>query len=106
MISRYKLVALDDAAAGMVLADEVRDRLGNVLLAQGAALSESLLQALRRRGVESIRIEEDGLSPEQLAAERERVSARLAHLFRKPHSGAANATLRAELTAYRMEQLK
>jgi hypothetical protein len=106
MTSRYKHVALDEASAGMVLADEVCDRQGNVLLAKGAELSESLMQALRRRGVESIRIEDDALSPEQLAAERERVAARLAHLFRKPHAGAANTLLREQLIGYRMEQLQ
>jgi hypothetical protein len=106
MISRYKHVPIDEATAGMVLADEVCDRHGNVLLAKGAQLSEPLLQALRRRGIESVRIEGEEISHEQLAAERERVAARLAHLFRKAHGGAANTLLREQLTGYRMEQLQ
>ncbi|HEY1229662.1 MAG TPA: hypothetical protein VGF26_20325 [Ramlibacter sp.] len=106
MTGRYKQVALDDAGAGMVLADEVRDGQGNVLLAKGATLGEPMLAALRRRGVEHIRVEDDGLSPEQLAAERERIEARLARLFRQPHGGAADALLREQLAAYRMEQFK
>lgn len=106
MIGRYKQVAIDDAGAGMVLAAEVRDAQGNVLLAEGAALTEALLSALRRRGVESVRIEDDGMSEEQLAAERERVAARLAHLFRKPHGGAADKLLREQVCAWRMEQLQ
>lgn len=106
MTTRSKHVAIDEAAAGMVLADEVRDRQGNVLLAKGAELSEALLQALRKRGVEGIRIEDDGMAPEELAAERERQERRLAHLFRKPYDGQANAFLREQVTAYRMEQLQ
>jgi hypothetical protein len=106
MIGRYKQVAIDDAGAGMVLASEVRDGQGNVLLAEGATLTDALLSALRRRGVESVRIEGDAISEEQLEAERERVAARLAHLFRKPHGGAADALLRQQVTAWRMEQLK
>lgn len=106
MIGRYKQVAIDDAGAGMVLAAEVRDGQGNVLLAEGAALTDALLAALRRRGVESVRIEGDEVSEEQLAAERERIAARLAHLFRKPHGGAADTLLREQISAWRMEQLK
>jgi hypothetical protein len=106
MIGRYKQIAIDDASAGMVLADEVCDRQGNVLLAKGTALSESTLAALRRRGVEGVRIEDDGASPEQLAAGREQVAARVAHLFRAAHGGAADAFLREQIAAYRMEQLQ
>lgn len=106
MIGRYKQIAIDDAGTGMVLAGEVRDGAGNVLLAEGATLTETLLAALRRRGVESIRIEDDSVSEEQLAEQRERLVARLAHLFRKPHGGAADVLLREQITAWRMEQLK
>ena len=106
MIGRYKHIAIDDASAGMVLADEVCDRQGNVLLARGATLSEGLLAALRRRGVEGVRIEDDSVSDEQLATERERVEARLAHLFRKQHGGKADALLRQQITAWRMERFE
>jgi hypothetical protein len=106
MISRYKQVGIDDASAGMVLADEVCDRQGNVLLAKGTQLSDSTLAALRRRGVEGVRVEDDGVSPEQLAAAREEVAVRVGHLFRAAHGGAADAFLREQITAYRMEQLQ
>ncbi|GAB3472260.1 hypothetical protein GCM10027321_45050 [Massilia terrae] len=106
MIGKYKQVAIDDAGAGMVLADEVCDHQGKVLLAKGATLSDTLLVALRRRGVESVRIEDGGISAEELEAERERVAARLAQLFRKPHGGAADALLRAQVEAYRAGQLQ
>jgi hypothetical protein len=106
MISRYKQVSLEEAAAGMVLAAEVCDRQGNVLLAQGTELSDTLLRSLERRGVESVRIEDGGPSQEELAVLREQAGQRLAHLFRNQHEGAADVLLREQLAAWRMEQLQ
>jgi hypothetical protein len=106
MTGRYKQIGIDDASAGMVLADAVYDSQGNVLLAKGTELSESTLAALRRRGVGGVRVGDDSLAPEQLAAERERVEARLAHLFRAADGSGAGAILREQLAAYRMEQLQ
>lgn len=106
MIGRLKQVALDDATAGMMLAQDVRDHQGNVLLAEGASLSDSTLAALRRRGVESVQVEGDSVSEAELAAAREQAQARLAQLFRKPHGSPADALLREQLAAWRMEQLQ
>ena len=106
MIKKYKEVDLDDAGAGMVLAAEVLDHQGSVLLPKGAALTDSLLTSMRRRGIDSVQVVDDGVSPEQLAAERERISARLAQLFRKQGAGRADALLREQLTSYRMEAVE
>jgi hypothetical protein len=106
MISKYRHVDLDDAAAGMVLASAVLDHQGSVLLPAGAPLSDQLLNSMRRRGIDSVRIVDDTVALADLAAERDRVAQRLAHLFRRPHSGAAHAMLRGQLDAYRMEGLQ
>ena len=106
MISRYKDLDLDDATAGMVLAAEVLDHQGSVLLPAGAPLTEALLNSMRRRSIDTVRIVDDAISTEDLARERERIATRLAHLFRHPAPGEANALLQAELTAYRMESLQ
>ena len=45
-------VAIGDATAGMLLAQRLLDAHGEVLLAQGAALTEAVLASLRRRGIE------------------------------------------------------
>lgn len=106
MSGRYKQVSLDQAVVGMVLGGEVCDHQGKVLLAAGAVLSETLLQALARRGIESVRVEDDALSPEELFALRERTQQRLAYLFRNPHTGAADNLLREQIIGYRMEPLQ
>ncbi len=106
MISRYKQLDLDDAEAGMVLAADVLDHQGSVLLPAGAPLTEALLKSMRRRSIDSVRVVDDAISTEELARERERVAARLARLFRVPARDEANATLRAALSAYRMESLQ
>jgi hypothetical protein len=106
MIRKFKEVDLDDAEAGMVLAADVLDHQGSVLLPAGAPLSEQLLTSMRRRGIASVAIVDDSVCAADLAAERERVAQRLAHLFRRPDAGPGHALLRAQLEAYRMEGLQ
>lgn len=85
-------IPIDDATAGMVLAEALCDPAGSVLLPAGATLTSATLNSLRRRGIESLGVvgesaaEDAGAS----AAERERKCARLARLFR--HSAEAGAT--------------
>ena len=62
---------LADVAEGAVLAADVLDAHGDVLLASGTGLTSSHLQLLRRRGVASVSVySEDELPPRpgQLAA--------------------------------------
>jgi hypothetical protein len=106
VISKYREVDLDDAETGMILAAEVLDHQGSVLLPAGAALTDALLTSMRRRGIDSVRIVDDSVSTQDLEAERERIALRLAHLFRRTDAGAANAMLQAGLEAYRMEALQ
>lgn len=106
MISKYKQLDLDDAQAGMVLSAGVLDHQGSVLLPAGAALTDSLLTSMRRRGIDSVQVVDDAISTHELEAERERIAARLARLFRRPGQSAADTVLRAALGAYRMESLQ
>ena len=106
MISKNKQLDLDDAAAGMVLAAEVLDHQGSVLLPAGAALTEALLTSMRRRGIDQVQVVDDAVPEQELAAERERVGQRLAHLFRRPGPAAADALLQAQIRAFRLEPLR
>ena len=88
----------------MVLHEDVGGG-GNVLLPRQTALSEALLRSLVRRGIETLMIVDDTMTPEQLAAERARILERLAYLFRRAGDGRANALLRNVVEQYRMATL-
>jgi hypothetical protein len=89
-------IDIEQAAAGMVLARDLKDATGSVLLLAGATLSEGNLASLRRRGVAACVVLQESADGEReadaaaAAAERERRLQRLAHLFR--HSAGEQAT--------------
>lgn len=102
MISKYKQLDLDDAAAGMVLSEDVLDGKGGILLPAKTELTDALLTSLRRRGIESVWVVNNEVSEEELRAERERVQQRLAHLFRKCRDDRTCTVLLQHITAYRL----
>jgi hypothetical protein len=106
MISRHKEIDLDEAVAGTVLSREVLDGRGGVLLPQGTALTETLLNSLRRRGIDRVFVVNEAISEHVLRAERERVQQRLATLFRKARGEQAAEILLATITQHRLEALQ
>ncbi len=102
MIKRCKEVDVDDAEPGMVLFEAVLDAHGSVLLPEAAALTEAMLTSLRRRGIDRILVVNDAISEEALKAERERVQARLEHLFRRCGNAGACGELRRQIIEYRL----
>jgi hypothetical protein len=101
MSTRQLDIFLDDAQAGMVLASALLDNHGGTLLPKGAELTQSVLQSLHRRGVERLSVVDSGISPEELAEERERAEQRLAVLFRGAAGQAGSESLRLCLLHYR-----
>ena len=99
-------IGLDQAAAGMTLAAALLDDHGSVLLPQDAALTDSMLAALRRRGIERCVVwaEAEPVDPAALARERERRRQRLQRLFRHSAADAGGQLLLARLQAYRERQ--
>ncbi|NHZ93370.1 hypothetical protein F2P45_30825 [Massilia sp. CCM 8733] len=110
-------IGIDDASEGMVLACDLRDAGGAVLLPAGATLGAAALASLRRRGIERLQVvgavdpdassADDALDAAARQAERERQCARLQHLFRRCMNGSAggaggaSAVLFERLLAYR-----
>jgi hypothetical protein len=90
----------------MVLSDVVRDGRGNVLLAQGIVLTESMLASLGRHGIDLLPILQavPAPPPPDPAA----VQARLDHLFRKHDRDDlgdwATSTLRRYVEDYRLQR--
>src|SRR5438067_2343349 len=106
MSSVYKLTELGRARPGMVLAADLLDRQGQMLLPQGAALTTASIASLARHGVDMLTIAPDeGATPEIDAPA---VLARLEYLFRKIDADApgdwATANLRRFVEDYRLER--
>ena len=81
------IVSVDQAAAGMVLANPVTDRRGRLLIPAGQALSDRHVDALKMWGVASLDIEGDeevevvaSISPEALEAARAELSPFYRHM--------------------------
>ena len=81
MSAPYQLTPLAETRPGMVLSDVVRDGKGNVLLAQGIVLTESMLASLARHGIDLLPIMQ--AVPVPPPPDPDAIQARLDHLFRK-----------------------
>lgn len=106
MISKYKQLDLDDAEVGMILSASVLDHQGSVLLPAGAALTDTLLTSMRRRGIDTVQVIDDTVSTQDLDAERHRIAERLERLFRRSDKSAADTALQVGVSTYRMESLQ
>ena len=81
MSGPFHLTPLAEIRPGMVLSDVVRDGTGNVLLAQGVVLTESMLASLARHGIDMLPILQAEPAPPPL--DPVAVQGRLDHIFRK-----------------------
>jgi hypothetical protein len=105
MNGAYQLISLSDARPGMVLGEVLRDDKGNVLLAQGALLTESMLASLARHGVAMLRVVAARAEPEPMI-DPVRVQERLDRVFRKHerdnHGDWATGILRRYVEDFRL----
>ncbi len=113
-------IGLDQAAVGMTLAAALLDDNGSVLLPQDAALTDSVLASLRRRGVQRCVVWADAAADEsasdatdgaagptaaQLQREHQLRVLRLERLFRHSGAGAGGRLLLERLRDYRNRML-
>lgn len=98
-------IGIGEAAEGMVLAHDLRDSGGAVLLPAGASLTLASLASLGRRGIERLDVVADEEAPDAAAvqAARDQRCARLARLFRRSAGSGATDLLIARLLHYRKE---
>lgn len=105
MHAQERLINLDDAQGGESLSRPILDSQGQVLMAPGAQLTESAIQALRRRHVEAIWVRHDAadLADTQAieSARRAQYRKRLARLFRKVPLHDGSRRLLTLLSRYR-----
>ena len=105
MSDQYELVPLAHLFPGMMLADVLLDAQGQVLLAEGAVLSEASILSLARHGVGAVPVRRAvALASPSLDA----VQARLDHVFRRndrdDHGDWATGLLRRYVEDYRLKR--
>jgi len=95
MAASTEHLMLEQVQPGMVLAEELLDVQGHVLLPQGTTLTAAMLALMPRHGIEILPIVVSGVSEQELTLQREQHQKRIAHLFRKqdPENAADWATL-------------
>jgi len=96
-------ITLDEAIPGMILADDLLDQHGKVLLPAGSTLTETSLVSLGRRGVDMLPIlREESTEPDN-EADLEKHRRRLGVLFRKhTEDDMATEILRQFVTNFRL----
>jgi hypothetical protein len=81
--SRSTQLPVDELTPGMVLSDDLRDNWGNILLPQGAKLTEATLESLKRYKIKSLAVQLEELSEAEEAEKLSRQLERIDILFRK-----------------------
>lgn len=95
-------VELDNVLPGSVLAVELCDARGTVLLPKGASVTEATLLGLRRRGIEAlVLLVELPDDPEREAAASREIERQLRHLFRLAGNDAPARELQQMVGEYR-----
>ena len=83
MNRQHTQISLDEAEPGMILADDLFDARGQVLLPAGAALTPTILSALQRRDIGTMSILGDEIPEIDNSKNLEEHEQRLASVFRK-----------------------
>jgi hypothetical protein len=105
MNNQHQYLPLDKISPGMVLADNLLDKLGHVLLPAGTSLTESMLSFMPHHGIHqlSILITETAESAQEMSDARQKKLDRLKTLFRQEPYDQPTSTLMAYLQKYRSD---
>ncbi len=102
----HQYLTLDRTSAGMLLADEVLDKQGHILLPAGTILTDQLIHSLENHGIQQVSItvpqSEEQTRHEQ--AYRQQKIDRLTTIFRHSPDNPASLALRASIEKYRQAE--
>ncbi len=102
--NRYLTIA--KVEPGMILADDLLDKQGHMLLPAKTALNAAMITSIVHHGIHHLSIQIDALSADQMRQESEAKLSRLEQLFRLSRDNQTNAQLHHLLQAYRQEIAK
>lgn len=106
MSKRYHYLPLAKVAAGMVLADDLLDKQGHVLLPAGTALTAGMLNSIAHHDIHQLSVEADALSAAEQEHERRSKLLRLDRLFRQAPYQEPTSILQAYIIKYRQDDHK
>jgi hypothetical protein len=103
MDKRHQFLPIHQLCEGMVLADDLMDKLGHVLLPAGAAITDGILKSLERHDIHhvSILVDEVPGDEQERLLELQKKAERLNILFRKNPYEAPTNILQTYLQKYR-----
>ncbi len=103
MNNRHHYLSLSKINAGMVLADDLMDKLGHVLLPAGTSLTAGMLKSLAHHDIHqlSILLDETPGEEQDRVLEQQKKIARLETLFRKTPYEFPTSTLQTYIQKYR-----
>lgn len=105
MSDSYELVPLAHLYPGMVLADALLDAHGNVLLAEGARLSEATILSLAKHGIGAAPVRRSTpLAKPDAGALQQRLDHLFRHNDRDDHADWATGLLRRYVEDYRLHR--
>ena len=98
---------ISEVMSGAVLAENVCDAKGHILIPEGASVTESTLSRLAAHGIRSLVIREqaDAPSPEAIEAQRKQIEQRISFIFRSVGNNPPARELERELLKYRLKQV-
>lgn len=105
MNKQHHYLPLHKVTAGMVLADNLLDKQGHVLLPSGTALTAAMISSIAHHDIHQLSILSDQTSESEHdnAGERQRKLDRLAILFRQTPYETPTSTLLAYIQKYRSD---
>lgn len=106
MSKANRYLPLSKIEAGMILADDLLDKQGHMLLPAQTTLSSAMLHSISQHGIHQLAIQIDPPSDEQQQQERQIKLERLEQIFRLSLSESGNQQLYELLLAYRQEHSK
>ncbi|MDE2428404.1 MAG: hypothetical protein KGM99_06725 [Burkholderiales bacterium] len=106
MTKRYHYLPLAKINAGMVLADDLLDKLGHVLLPAGTVLTASMLRSVEQHDIHLLSVEMNALSETESSDEKLAQLKRLGTLFRQPPYEEPTCLLKDYVYEYRQGEPK
>jgi len=100
-------ISVDQVTEDAVLAADLKDPCGALMLPVGTVLSRTVLDRLKARGVHSVCVVvEEGFSDEQRETLRQQIEEHLSHRFRKVDDQPLMQGLKKILLSHRLKELQ